>query len=152
MSGEQKGSPSKNKQDLRGGFGLERCPNPACGQVFYEKSQDYWRQAPEKILCGTCEREAVFLRIEFSSDAMHRITYSYWCHFCKEESPLTIPLDRKYCGVCKTVWYRSWSFHLRAPLPPEDPANPSIPFDLPGNIAKEEGDRAKRPSKAKITL
>ncbi len=135
MSAE-KGNLTKRKQDLKGGFGLERCSNPECSQVFHEESEDYWKYAPRKMICTKCESEVVFHGAEFSSNKMNRIIYTYWCDLCKEEYRIKIPMSRKYCGVCKIDWYRSRSYHLRSPLPPHDAANTCIPLN-PGeeNVA-----------------
>ncbi|GEM_PF-4519783 len=124
MTTEQKTNDlQKRKQELRGGFGLERCANPNCSQVLYEKSQAYWKHAPRKLVCGECEREVIFQGTAFASSNMGEIIYVYWCDFCKSEYHLRIPLVKRYCSVCKIEWYKSRSFHLRAPLPPHDPSS-----------------------------
>ncbi|OGW81669.1 MAG: hypothetical protein A3G33_08420 [Omnitrophica bacterium RIFCSPLOWO2_12_FULL_44_17] len=127
MVGEQRGNASTRKQDLKGGFGLVRCSSPECSQVLYEKSQAYWIHAPRKLICSKCENEVVFQGTDFAGNSMHEISYIYSCNSCKEEYFLRIPMDKKYCSVCKTDRYRSRSYHLRAPLPLHDPTNSCIP-------------------------
>jgi ribosomal protein S27E len=111
----------KRKQDLKGGFGRVRCPNLECSQIFYEKSQAYWNDATNRMICTQCEKEVVFRGTDFDSHSMDKITYIYHCVVCKEERSLEIPMERKYCSVCKTDHYTSWSYDLRAPLSPHDP-------------------------------
>ena len=119
------------KQELRGGFGLERCSNPACSQVFYERSKAFWTHAPRRMICGRCRQEVIFQGTDFSADSMDEIIYVFWCDVCKGEYHLRIPLVKKYCTVCKSEWYKSRSFHLRAPLPPHDPSCSCIPLNAP---------------------
>lgn len=130
MKVEQNGKSPTRRQDLREGFGLARCSKLECSQVLFEESQVYWNQAPRRLICNKCKNEVVFQGTEFSSHPSDQIIYIYWCHLCKEEYFLTIPLGRKYCSVCKVTRYRSWSFHLRAPLPPHDPSNSCAPLTV----------------------
>ncbi len=135
MAMDPKTNPVKRKQDLKGGFGIERCTTPECAQVLYEKSQAYWNHAPRKMICSKCETEVIFQGTDFSGNSMDLIVYIYWCDFCKEEYFLKIPMAKKFCNVCKVERYRSRTFHLRAPLPPHDPGNSCIPVHSGSNAA-----------------
>jgi len=127
MLGNQQEIPTKRKQDLRGGFGLERCSNPECSQVFDEKSEVYWRNAPRKMICAVCESDVIFIGRDHSSDQMNRDIYIFWCSVCEVEHRLTVPMNRKYCGACKKEWYRSRTYYLRAPIAPHDLTSTCIP-------------------------
>ncbi len=135
MGAEQIRNVSIRKQDLKNKFGLVRCGNPECAQVFGENSQAYWNYAPRKLICSSCENEVVFHGADFASSDMSEIAYIYRCDFCKEEYYLKIPMDRKYCSVCKIEWYRSRTFHLRAPLPPQGHPNSGVTIILNKNVA-----------------
>lgn len=126
MATDPKANTLKRKQDLKSGFGLERCSNADCSQVLYEKSQAYWNHAPRKMICSKCESEVIFQGTDFAGNSMDLIVYIYWCDSCKEDYFLTIPMSRKFCNVCKVERYRSRSYHLRAPLPPHDVENSCI--------------------------
>lgn len=134
MSAE-KGISTKRKQDFKEGFGIERCSNPECSQIFYENSQAYWNHAPRKMICSKCESEVIFQGTDFSGNSKDQIIYIYWCDFCKVDHHLRIPLVRKYCSVCKVEWYKSRSFHLRAPLPPYDASVSCIPINNKSSVA-----------------
>ncbi len=128
MSAEKINS-AKRKQDFKGGFGFERCSNSDCSQVLYEKSQAYWVEAPRKMICTKCESEVVFQGTDFAGNSMDQMIYIYWCDLCKEDYFVRIPMIRKFCNVCKVERYRSRSYHLRAPLSPNDPSSSCIPIN-----------------------
>ncbi len=106
------------KQDLKKRTGLIRCPNPACSQVFYERSHVYWTDVPLKIICSKCENEVTHQSSYISLDLMET-THIYWCDSCKDEHLIKLPLDKKYCSVCKTEWYINWNYDVRAAIPPK---------------------------------